>query len=396
MSSSASKTETRVGDMPKMLHRPDAKTGHAIGPSLLDRVSWDDLRVFAIAGKELSLRKAATALRTSSSTVVRRIERLEAILGVRLFDRLPDGVVLTSEGRSVLAAAQEMERASLSLRAQLDHELTRRAVVRCAVTEGLGTFWIVPHLAEFSRANPHTLVDLRCSTLSADVLRMEADVAIQLTRPDKPDQVVTRLGRLHIYPFASPRYAETYGLPRNADEMARHRLVHQTGPQLDQSPWSRFLGLPDFESLVIVRTNASAAHFYAVELGLGIGVLPSYALPLGSDLVPVDMGLLHQVDIWMTYHPDIRAVKRVATFIDWLRSLFDSKRYPWFADEFIHPDRLPKAEAPARVDLTTVKPIVAGLSYTRFSSDDGQQRSSLNRFEDVSSHRNVKRADRKS
>jgi DNA-binding transcriptional LysR family regulator len=342
--------------MSKILHRPAAKTGRPVGPSLLDRVSWDDLRVFAVAGRELSLRKTASVLRTSSSTVVRRIERLEEILGVRLLDRLPDGVALTSEGRSVFAAAQEMERASLSVRAQLDQELRRRGIVRCAVTEGLGTFWIVPHLAEFSRANPDTLVDLRCSTHSADVLRMEADVAIQLTRPDRPDQVVTRLGCLHAYPFASPRYVETYGLPKNAQEMIRHRIVDQTGPQLDDSAWPRFLGLPDAEGLVIMRTNASAAHFYAVELGLGIGALATYALPLGADLIPVDIGLQHRTDIWMTYHPDIRNVRRVAAFIDWLRSLFDPKRYPWFGDEFIHPRNLTRPETLARVDIS--RPVV--------------------------------------
>ena len=351
-----SKSETGVEGMVKLLQRPAAKMRRPIGPSLLDRVSWDDLRVFAIAGRELSLRKAAAVLRTSSSTVVRRIERLEGLLGVRLFDRLPDGVALTAEGRSVLAAAQEMERASLSVRAQLDHELARRGVVKCAVTEGLGTFWIVPHLAEFSRGNPHTLVDLRCSTHSADVLRMEADVAIQLTRPDRPDQVVTRLGRLHIYPFASKRYAETFGLPRNSQEMIRHRLVDQTGPQLNESTWRSFLGLPSSEACAVVCTNASAAHFYAVELGLGIGALPTYALPLGAELIAVDMGFQHHMDIWMTYHPDIKHVRRVAVFIDWLRSLFDPKRYPWFGDEFIHPNDLRKPDSLARVDIS--RPIV--------------------------------------
>src|SRR6266536_771785 len=366
MSLRHSRAETRVDEMPKISQRAAAKTQRPAGLSLLDRLSWDDLRVFATAGKELSLRKTAAALRTSSSTVVRRIERLEQILGVRLFDRLPDGVALTSEGRSVFAAAQEMERASLSLRAQLDRELTRRGVVRCAVTEGLGTFWIVPQLAEFSRANPHTLVDLRCSTQSADVLRMEADVAIQLTRPNRADQVVTRLGRLHIYPFASPRYVETYGLPRSPEEMMRHRIIDQTGPQIDEHTWQRFLGLPDVEGMVIVRTNASAAHFYAVELGLGIGVLATYALPLGADLIPVDAGYRHQIDIWMTYHPDIRSVRRVAVFIDWLRSLFDAKQYPWFGDDFIHPNDLKKPyNSPARVDLRRERPFV-----TRPPEDD--------------------------
>jgi DNA-binding transcriptional LysR family regulator len=341
--------------MAKISQRPAANLRRPVGPAWLERVSWDDLRVFAIAGRELSFRKAATALRTSSSTVARRMERLEETIGVRLFDRLPEGVALTSEGRSVLTAVREMERASLSLRAQLDHDLTRRGMVRCAVTEGLGTFWIVPHLAEFSRANPHTLVDLRCSTESADVLRMEADVAIQLTRPDRPDQVVTRLGRLHIYPFASRQYAQIYGLPTNLEEMTRHRLVRQTGPQLDASTWPRF-GLVDVDGIAVVRTNASAAHFYAVELGLGIGALATYALALGADLIPVDMGFRHQADIWMTYHPDVKRIKRVGVFIDWLRSLFDTKRYPWFGDEFIHPNDLTKPNSLARVDIS--RPIV--------------------------------------
>jgi DNA-binding transcriptional LysR family regulator len=355
--------------MAKILQRSAAKTRRPVGPSLLDRVSWDDLRIFAVAGKELSLRKAAAALRTSSSTVVRRIERLEAVLGVHLFDRLPDGVALTTEGHSVLAAAREMERASLAVRAQLDREMSRRALVRCAVTEGLGTFWIVPHLVQFSRTNPHTIVDLRCSTQSADVLRMEADVAVQLTRPDRPDQVVTRLGRLHIYPFASRSYVETYGLPKNAQEMIKHRLVHQTGPQLDDSTWPRFLGWPDAEKIIIACTNASASHFYAVELGLGIGALPTYAMPLGADLVPVDIGFQHQIDIWMTYHPDIRSVRRVATFIDWLRSVFDAKKFPWFGDEFIHPNDLKQPiDSPARVDTSTVRPFVTRGAVYDFSS----------------------------
>jgi DNA-binding transcriptional LysR family regulator len=347
-------TGIRVADMAKFLHRADAETLHSVGPSLLEKVSWDDLRIFVYAARERSFRKAAAVARTSSSTVVRRMERLEEGLGVRLFDRLPDGVALTTEGRSVFAAAQDMERASLSVRAQLDQELSRRSVVRCAVTEGLGTFWIVPHLTEFSRAHPHTIVDLQCSTQSADVLRMEADVAVQLTRPDRPDQVATRLGRLHIYPFASRGYLETYGVPRSPADLVKHRIVEQTGPQVGTV--AGVLGRAHVEDIVTMRTNAGAAHFYAVELGVGIGGLATYAQALGASIVPVDIGIRHHMDIWMTYHPDVRSVRRVVAFIDWLRGLFDTKRYPCFRDEFIHPNDLTKPDSPARVDI--VKPIV--------------------------------------
>ncbi len=86
--------------MAKLTQKHIAKMEQPIGAALLERISWDDLRVFVVVARTLSFRKAATALRTSTSTVSRRVERLEEILNSRLFDRLPDGLGLTAEGRS--------------------------------------------------------------------------------------------------------------------------------------------------------------------------------------------------------------------------------------------------------------------------------------------------------
>jgi hypothetical protein len=48
-------------------------------------------------------------------------------------------------------------------------------------------------------------------------------------------------------------------------------------------------------------------------------------------IVPVDIGARHQLDIWLTYHPDVRRSKRKAFFIDWLRSIFafSTERPEW-------------------------------------------------------------------
>jgi DNA-binding transcriptional LysR family regulator len=349
------------GAVAKLSERDAAKTEQPIGPALLDRISWDDLRVFVVVARTLSFRKASTALRTSSSTVVRRMERLEEALGFRLFDRVPEGVGLTSEGRSVYATAQQMERASHSLRAQLDQDLTTRGTVQCSVTEGLGTVWILPKLAQFSRTHPATVVDLRCSMEVADVLRMEADVAVQLKQPDRPDVKAVRLGRMHIYPFASSRYAETYGLPTSLADLKQHRLIHQIAPQIDEDDLRRLFQMPTIEGVTALRTNTSTALACAIELGIGIGPLPTYFVSLGTDLIPLDLGVRHQVDVWMTYHPDARSIRRVAIFIDWLKTVFDPKRYPWFRDEFIHPREFAK-EHPTTVgktllDLPIFKPM---------------------------------------
>src|SRR5947209_4526265 len=311
-----------------------------IGAALLERISWDDLRVFVVVARTSSFRKAATTLRTSTTTVLRRVERLEEIFEFRLFDRLPDGVLLTAEGRAVYASAQKMELASHSLRAHLDQDLTTRGMVRCSVTEGLGTSWLLPQLAQFCRTHPTTVVDLRCAMEVADVLHMEADVAVQLQKPNRPDVKAVRLGRMHIYPFASQRYVELYGLPKSIEDIKQHRIIDQKAPQIETNVIPRLLNLPSIEGLVAFRTNTSTAHGYAIDLGIGIGWLPTYIMALGTDLVPIDIGMRHQLDIWMTYHPDVRSIRRVSVFIDWVRTLFDAKRYPWFGDEFIHPREL--------------------------------------------------------
>jgi DNA-binding transcriptional LysR family regulator len=352
------------GPVAKLSQQHAAKTERPIGHALIERISWDDLRVFVVVSRTLSFRKAAALLRTSTSTVLRRIERLEKVFEFRLFDRLPDGLALTNEGHSVHRSAQDMERASHSLRAHLDQDLTTRGMVRCSVTEGLGTAWILPQLAQFGRTHPQTIVDLRCAMEVADVMRMETDVAVQLEKPSRPDAKSVRLGRLHVYPFASRAYASTFGLPKTIEDVRQHRIVHQKAPQVEEDAPARALNWATIESVVALRTNTSTAHGRAIELGIGIGPLPTYVVGLGSDLIPVDIGLRHQVDIWMTYHPDARGTRRVSMFIDWVKTLFDPKRYPWFADEFIHPREL-AGQPPPEMTPQSFFGLPAGRPLTR-------------------------------
>ncbi len=304
----------------------------------LDRISWDDLRLFVAAARSDSFRKAAVGLRTSSSTVVRRMERLEQQLGQRLFNRVPEGVVLTEDGHRILSAAQEMERASHSLRRHLDQDVMTRGTVKMAITEGLGSYWVLPRLAEFSRENPYTIIDLHCSMAYSDVMRMQSDLSVQLTRPTAQDAIGIKLGRMHLYPFASQRYLDTYGIPSTVQDLVQHKIVDQHSPMLSSDALASALGVSSLEGIVALRTNSSSAHVLAVHSGMGIGVLPTYARVLGADVEPLDIGLSYSVDIWLTYHPDVKQVPRVAMFIEWIKNAFEPKNFPWFRDEFVHPN----------------------------------------------------------
>ena len=50
-------------------------------------IDWSDLRILLAVGRSGSLAAAAVALGVHRSAVMRRVERLEARLGLRLFDR---------------------------------------------------------------------------------------------------------------------------------------------------------------------------------------------------------------------------------------------------------------------------------------------------------------------
>jgi DNA-binding transcriptional LysR family regulator len=274
--------------------------------------------------------------------VRRRIDDFERQIGATLFTRDVHGTRLTNEGMLVVSAVERMELASFDLlRARGSVTQTLSGDVRVAITEGLGTFWLAPRLVEFQQSFPNILIDLHCAMQPVDVLRHEADIAIQLTRPTALDVKAVRLGRIHVMFFAGQKYIETFGAPKTYQELIKHRIVmqfsDQTGANGIFESW--FPGIPQQEILVM-RTNVSSANYWAIAKGAGIGLLPSYAFALGGKIVPLELELRRPFDIWLSYHPDSSRIPRVRCMIDWIIETFNPIQFPWFRDEFIHPNDL--------------------------------------------------------
>lgn len=313
-----------------------------VKPHSKTQLDWESAHLFLELVRWGSFRATADRIGLSVNALRKRISDFEHSLGVTLVTRHVNGIRLTAEGDKILAAAGQMEQAAFALvhaRDCTDDSIAGE--VRLAVTEGLGTLWITPHLVEFQRANPKLLVDLHCAMRSADVLRLEADVAVQLTRPTAKDLRVVRLGRLHLVPFAAQSYIDIYGMPSSVTDLVEHRIVIQTDeePQWEQLYNRVFPGVRP-EGLVTLRTNVSGAHYWSIVNGAGIGMLPTYVYTIGAPIVPVDLGVQVVLDIWMTYHEGAARIPRVRHLIDWLPKAFSSRTFPWFRDEFIPPCEL--------------------------------------------------------
>jgi len=316
--------------------------------SRLDNVSWDDLRLLLVCAEASSFREAARTLNVSSSTITRAVERVEETLGILLFNRIPEGIALTDVGREIVESVQAMQIAFYDLdRKRNSAEESAFGRVTIAVTEGIGSFWVMPRLAGFQRENPKIAVDLYCGMEGVDVHRLEADLSIQFVQPTNPDVIAQKIAKFHLWPFASQEYLDIYGMPQGYADLQHHKFVQQVTPELDTSAFAAYFRLENPEESIVMRTNTSTAHLYAIEKAAGIGGLPTFALALGANVVPIDIGSGYTLDVWMTWHAETRKSRHKAIALDWLKSIFDPREYPWFGDTLIHPAKLLELMRPA-------------------------------------------------
>lgn len=303
----------------------------------LEAIRWDDIALVASIADFSSLRQAAKALKINASTLIRHMERLEANLGTKIFDRLPQGFVLNESGKLVAGIARDMQRQFSRLREVASQDQTARGKVKIAITEGLGTFWVAPKLPQFAQDHPDILIEMDTSMDLRNPIRDKTDIAIQFKKPDNPDLIASRLCHIHLYPFASLKYIENNGMPSASSKGGFHKIIMQESEQLSNDIITDFLKKNRIDAGVAFVTNSSIAHLYAVERGLGIGGLPTFSMAMGSRLIPIDINIQHSMEVWISYRRDMRSLKRVSIVIEWLRKIFNPQRYPWFSSEFMHP-----------------------------------------------------------
>lgn len=303
---------------------------------------WNSIRVFLAVARLNSFRKAADELGMSVNTARRTISRLEDQLHYSLLFRESEGVRLTDEGRRVVLAARDVESSVSDMwRVAAMAERETNGPIRLAITEGLGSFWLTPLIVDhMNLTGAQNRIELQCAMRSVDVLRMEADISVQLERPNRPELVVKRLGYLHLLPFASSSYLEKFGRPKNVADMVNHRVVEQQTDQLRGYELDKIFGPQIADRMVRMKTNFSSAHYWAIAKGAGIGLMPNYARAIGGDVEHINLGFDFRVEIWLATHSQVSKSARHRGFIDFLTESFDDRKYPWFGPKTMTPEEV--------------------------------------------------------
>jgi LysR family glycine cleavage system transcriptional activator len=202
------------------------------------------LRAFEAAARRLSFSQAAQELFVTQSAVSHHIQRLEAELGVALFERRTRAVALTPAGQAYYARVH----AAFELLRQGTDEIRAPAAAGIKLRVGLlasfATRWLAPRLAGFAAAHPDIELQLLPDIALADVAGGEVDVAIRYGRGSWPGVRARLIMTERLSVVCAPALIAGRKRPRNPDDLLRYPLLtsHARHP-FEWDAWARHYGL---------------------------------------------------------------------------------------------------------------------------------------------------------
>lgn len=173
---------------------------------------WDAYRHFVVLARCGVMRRAAQTLGVSVATLSRRIEQLEGVLGLCLFQRRPHGIELTMAGRQVLANCEHISDAFGLLEQSMKDGGTVMDHVNLSVDSMLARL-LLPALPPFLAAHAGITVHLTTFCANRQETTGEADLTFGFTRPDRGRRRIRRLAELTMSMAVSAARRERDELP---------------------------------------------------------------------------------------------------------------------------------------------------------------------------------------
>jgi len=273
----------------------------------------------------------ARRLKVDHTTVSRRISELEKDLAVKLFERKPDGFVLTEDGHRLLSIAEKMETLGLSVVETIGakpSELSGR--VRIATMEGIAAYYLTEKLGEFNAIHPEILIELVTERHLINLSKREADISISFVPPIGPRLDVRKAGTFKLGLFASADYLETRGMPPDVAALASHDFIDYVVDLVAIAKVHWLLDVIEPEH-VVFRSSSMAAQQNAIIAGRGIGLLPFFSSKTDARLIRVLPKVSVERDLFISVHEDIQFMGRVRAVTRFLFSLFERDR-PYLND----------------------------------------------------------------
>ncbi|HTJ94207.1 MAG TPA: LysR family transcriptional regulator [Pararobbsia sp.] len=294
----------------------------------LNRLDWNDLRIFLAVSRSGSLSKAGRLLGMDHATVGRRISTLEFALGTPVFERDHQGYRLNAHGREMLEHVEAVEANIVTLGDALEGggpELS--GSVRIATMEGIASLYLSEQFVDLRRRQPGITVELVTSSTNVRVSHREADLFLGFFQPDGTGLQIDPIGEFELRLYASSAYLAERGVPASRSDLKHHSFVGYIDDliQLDAVRW-----LEDVvsEPSIAFHSSSMLSQMFAAAAGGGIVMLPAFSRPQRFGLVPVLADDIRPSrTVWMSSHQYLRRVPRIRAVAAFLTEII-ARDYP--------------------------------------------------------------------
>lgn len=278
------------------------------------------LRAFEASARHLSFTRAAIELCVTQAAVSHQVKSLEAQLNVTLFKRLPRGLMLTSEGETLMPVVREsFDRIAQTL-SQFEGGHYREVLTVGAV----GTFvvgWLLPRLPDFHALYP--FIDLRLSTHNnrVDLAAEGLDYAIRFGAGAWHGTDACQLLDAPLTVLCVPQIAEQLLAP--IDLLKQTLLRSYRADEWTQ--WFHAAGLPsDIQMPRSIMFDSSLAMMEAALQGTGVALAPAmmFSRQLQNDVIRQPFAAaITTGSYWLTRLQSRAETSAMLAFKAWLQAL---------------------------------------------------------------------------
>jgi len=173
-----------------------------------------------------SLSAAARAEGIAPAMIGRRLDALEARLGVKLLQRTTRRLALTDEGMAFLEDCQRiLGEVNDAESAIAEHSMRATGHLTVSAPAGFGRLHVAPLLPSFLAEHREVTLNLNLSDRVIDLVAEGVDVAIRIASLDDSNLVGVKLADNRRVVVASPAYLKRHGQPRQPADLARHNCL---------------------------------------------------------------------------------------------------------------------------------------------------------------------------
>lgn len=292
--------------------------------------SLNALKAFEATARHESFTRAADELCVTQGAVSQQVKGLEDELGVRLFRRERQRLLMTDAGRFYQEVVRDaFDRLGMGTERLLQRQSSGALTV--TTSPNFATKWLVHRLRRFSEAHPGIDLRISASTHHVDFAREDIDLAIRHGNGQWPGLDVAQLCTETLFPVCSPKLLEARRSLRSLRDITHHTLLHTNGTD-EWAEWLRKMKIDEVDfSRGIVFNQASMAIDAAVD-GQGIALartaLASWDLLSGRLVKPFPQAVEAPYAYWIVCPKASAALPKIAIFREWLlkEAAADAKR----------------------------------------------------------------------